>query len=352
VTGVLTLVDELRLALAFLVALAGTVAAVPPVIRLAQRTRFLDEPAGYKKHERPTPYLGGLAVMAAFVPAAVIFGGGASARLWPIVTCAGFLWAVGTLDDRVGLGPGVRVAVEVLAAGILWAAGLGWGVFPGDMGNLLLTVFWTVGLVNAFNLMDNLDGAAGTLGMVSAAGAAAVAAVQNDPGLAALALALSGACAGFLFFNLGRPARIFLGDGGSMPLGFVIAAAIMAIPTDLEPGGPGLLATIPLVGLLILDTALVMVSRARRGVNLLSGGRDHVTHRLLSWLPSPARVALVLGLAQAGLCVLTLALLRVGEAAAVAALGVSLLVGAATIAFLDWPQARLAPEAERQETGP
>jgi UDP-GlcNAc:undecaprenyl-phosphate GlcNAc-1-phosphate transferase len=346
------LADELRLALAFLLALGGTAAAVPPAIRLAQRTRFLDEPVGYKRHERPTPYLGGLAVMAAFVPVALIFSGDARVTLWPIVACAGLLWAIGTLDDRVGLGAGVRIAVEVVAAGVLWAAGLGWEVFPGDMGNLLLTVFWTVGIVNAFNLMDNLDGAAGTLGMVSAAGAAAVAAVQNDAGLAALALALSGACAGFLFFNLGPPARIFLGDGGSMPLGFVIAAAIMAIPTDFEPGGPGLLATIPLVSLLILDTSLVIVSRARRGVSVMSGGRDHVTHRLLSWLPSAGMVALVLGLVQAGLCVLTLGLLRVGEAAAVVTLGASLLFGAAIIAFLDWPQARVAPEAERQELSP
>jgi UDP-GlcNAc:undecaprenyl-phosphate/decaprenyl-phosphate GlcNAc-1-phosphate transferase len=345
------LADELRLALAFLLALGGAAAAVPPVIRLAQRTRFLDEPVGYKKHPHPTPYLGGLAVMAAFLPAALIFGGGGSARLGPIVACAALLWAVGTLDDRVGLGPGVRVAVEVLAAGILWAAGLGWEVFASETGNLLLTVFWTVAVVNAFNLMDNLDGAAGTVGMVAAAGAAAAAAVQHDPVLAALALALSGACAGFLFFNLDRPARIFLGDGGSMPLGFVIGATIMAIPTDLEPGGPGLLATIPLVGLLILDTALVIVSRARRGVNVLSGGRDHVTHRLLSWLPSPAMVALVLGLAQAGLCVLTVALLRVGEAAAVGALGSCLLLGAAAIVLLDWPP-RSARRASRQETGP
>ena len=341
--------DELRLALAFLLAMAGTAAAVPPAIRLAERTGFLDKPMGYKQHARPTPYLGGLAVMAAFVPVALIFGGGTSAKLWPIVACAAVLWAVGTLDDRVGLGPGPRVAVEVLAGGVLWAEGLGWKVFPGDMGNLLLTVLWTVGLVNAFNLMDNLDGAAGTVGMVCAAGAAATAAIQKDPMLAALALALSGACAGFLFFNLGRPARIFLGDGGSMPLGFVIAGAIMAIPTNFEPGGPGLLASIPLVGLVILDTALVIVSRIRRGVNVLSGGRDHITHRLLRWLPSPAVVAFVLGLAQAGLCVLTFVLLRVGEGPAVGALGVCLLVGAATIMFLDSPQAQLMPRAERQE---
>jgi UDP-GlcNAc:undecaprenyl-phosphate/decaprenyl-phosphate GlcNAc-1-phosphate transferase len=346
------LADELRLALAFLLALGGTAVAVPPVIRLAQRTRFLDEPAGYKQHERPTPYLGGLAVMAAFLPVTLIFGGGASGRLWPVVLCAALLWAVGTLDDRVGLGPGVRIAVEVVAAGVLWAGGLGWHVFPGEMGDLLLTVFWTVGVVNAFNLMDNLDGAAGTVGMVCAAGAGTVADIESDPVLAALSLALSGACTGFLFFNLGRPARIFLGDGGSMPLGLVIAAAVMAIPTNFDPGGRVLLASIPLVGLLILDTALVIVSRVRRGVNVLSGGRDHVTHRLLRWLPSPATVALVLGLAQAGLCLLTVALLRVGEAAALGAIAACLLLGAAIIAFLDAPRAQLMPQAEGPEPRP
>jgi UDP-GlcNAc:undecaprenyl-phosphate/decaprenyl-phosphate GlcNAc-1-phosphate transferase len=338
------LADELRLGLAFLLALAGSAMAVRPAIRLALRLRFLDKPVGYKKHAKPTPYLGGLAVMAGFVPAAVAFGGGLSDDLWAILACAALLWAVGTVDDGVNLGPFLRLAFEVLAAVILWVEGLGWEVLGNDTMNLLLTIFWTVGLVNAFNLMDNLDGASGTVAMVSAAGTAAAAALEQDLMLAALALALSGACAGFLFFNLATPARIFLGDGGSMPLGLVVAAAIMAIPTNFEPGGPGFLAAIPLVGLPIFDTTFVVVSRARRGTNLFTGGRDHVTHRLLGWLSSPARVALTLGLTQAALCLVTLALFQAGETAAELVIGACLLLGATLIVFLEWPEAPSVPE--------
>ena len=90
-------------------------------------------------------------------------------------------------------------------------------------------------VVNAFNLMDNLDGAAGTVGAVSAAGAGVLATMEGDPMLGALALSLAGACGGFLPFNLSRPARVFLGDGGSMPIGFVVAPSNShALPGEPE----------------------------------------------------------------------------------------------------------------------
>ncbi len=107
--------------------------------------------------------------MAAFLPAAVLLGGGAS-KYAVIVLCALGLFAVGTLDDRVGLGPLERVLAEVAAATALWGAGLAWYVSEIEAVNLLLTIVWVVGLVNAFNLMDNLDGAAGSVTAVAAAG--------------------------------------------------------------------------------------------------------------------------------------------------------------------------------------
>jgi UDP-GlcNAc:undecaprenyl-phosphate/decaprenyl-phosphate GlcNAc-1-phosphate transferase len=330
----LALPDEVRLTLAFGLGLGAALVTVPLGIRLAWRTGFLDYPVGYKQHARPTPCVGGLAVMLAFLPACLLLGGGAS-QFGVIVVCALGLSIVGAVDDRVGLGPVPRVFAEVAAATALWDAGLAWDVSQSDTLNLVVTIVWVVGVVNAFNLMDNLDGAAGTVGTVSAAGAGALAAVEGEILLAALALSLSGACAGFLPFNLSRPARVFLGDGGSMPVGFIVAAAVMASSEHTGLGHAVVLAAVLFVGLPALDTALVVVSRTRRGTTVFSGARDHVTHRLLGPLHTPRAVALALGLTQAALCLLGLALFQTPSAAVFVVGTMYLILGCAVIIRLE-----------------
>lgn len=346
--------DAIRLALAFVAAFGAALVLVPLAIRLAWRTSFLDKPVDYKRHEGATPYLGGAAVIAAFVPVTLIVLGDSQARVWWIVGGALLLCAVGTFDDRVNLGPLPRLAIEAAVGAALWGAGLGWYAFGSDVAGLALTIVWVVGLINAFNLMDNLDGATGTLGMVCAAGAAGAVVSKGGLALAVLAFALSGACAGFLTQNLKRPARIFLGDGGSMPTGFVVAAVTMF--AFRNPDGPSAIAVVaaaPLAGLPILDTTLVMVSRARRGVPLLSGGRDHVTHRLLRVVGTPRRVALVLGAVQACLCGLAVGLLHADWTAVATAGFAYIAIGAATILFLDrhpdlQPEWSQAPRSSRR----
>jgi UDP-GlcNAc:undecaprenyl-phosphate GlcNAc-1-phosphate transferase len=333
--------DELRLTLAFAIGFGAALVTVPLAIRVAWRTDFLDRPVGYKKHERATPYLGGAAVMLAFLPAALLLGGGAS-QFGVIVVCALGLSIVGVVDDRVGLGPLPRVLAEIGAATALWSAGLAWYVSESETVNLLVAIFWVVGVVNAFNLMDNLDGAAGTVGTVSAAGAGVLATVEGDPLLGALALSLAGACGGFLSFNLARPAGIFLGDGGSMPLGFVVAAVVMGISEHAGLGQAAVVAAALFVGLPALDTALVVLSRTRRGTAVLSGARDHLTHRLLRSLHTPRAVALALGLTQATLCVVGLLLFQAASAAVLVFGAMYFMLGVAVILMLD---SSYSPEA-------
>ena len=327
--------DALQLTLAFGVAAGLVLITVPLAIRLALATGFLDHPFGYKKHGRATPYLGGLGVMAAALPVALVIGGGSDVTL--IVACAAGLCVVGISDDRVHLGPVTRVFAEFVAAYALWNADLGWLLFDEGVLNLALTTVWVVGLANAFNLMDNLDGAAGSVGGVSAAGVGVLAASQGETAIAAMAFALAGACAGFLRFNLARPSRVFLGDGGSMPLGFLIAAGITAIPATDGFGTAAVFAVVPLVGLAVLDTSLVVFSRLRRGVGVLTGGRDHVTHRLLDLLGTPQKVALALAGAQAALCALGFMLFDSTIVTVFSAAAAYVLLGAATIAALEWP---------------
>lgn len=281
-------------------ALAGV--ATPVAMRVARRTSFFDHPVGYKGHASPTPYLGGAAVLASFLVAALVFHD-AGERLAPILACAVALCVIGTVDDRIGLAPRWRALAEVGGALVLWGAGLGWSLPGLGILNLLLTLAWVVGLVNAFNLMDNLDGATTTVSLVSALGAGGLALLNGDAGVALLAFAVAGACAGFLPYNLARPARIFLGDGGSMLLGFLVAALVMNGADTGNLRGVAVFAGALVVGLPILDTTLVILSRRRRGVPLVTGGRDHLTHRLLARLGSTHRVAAVLACAQGALVI-------------------------------------------------
>jgi UDP-GlcNAc:undecaprenyl-phosphate GlcNAc-1-phosphate transferase len=326
--------DEARVLGAFVLALIAALAATPVAIRVAQRVGFYDRPVGYKGHGSPTPYLGGAAVLSAFLLGDLTLGGGAT-RLAPITGCALAMWLVGTLDDRFTVLPQLRVAVEVAAAAVLFGAGLGWSVFPSEVANFLLTTLWVVGLVNAFNLMDNMDGATSTIAALSALGAAVLALVLGDVLLAVLAVALCGALVGFLPYNLAAPSRIFLGDGGSMPIGFVVAAVIMALPLGGERGLLHLLAGVLLAGLPILDTTLVLVSRRRAGVSFLQGGRDHLTHRLRSRLPSARAVAAALAATQLVLCMAALAVTRLGDLSTVIAWSIILVAAAGAVTLLE-----------------
>jgi len=288
---------ELTAVLSFGVAAALSAAATPVVIGVARRTDFYDHPREYRKHAAPTPFLGGAAVLAAFLIAGLAIAG-ASGKLLVLVGCAVGLWALGTVDDRIAVAPKWRLLAEAMAGGALFAAGLGWDTSIGGAADLALTIASVVIAVNAFNLMDNLDGACGSVTAVAAAGVGVLAAIRGQTVVAGLAFGLSGACAGFLPWNLSGPAKVFLGDGGSMPLGFLAAALAIVVAHRNPSGNAGILVGAMLVGLPIFDVTLVSFSRTRRGVPLVTGGRDHLTHRLLLVLQSPRAVAISLALLQ------------------------------------------------------
>jgi UDP-GlcNAc:undecaprenyl-phosphate/decaprenyl-phosphate GlcNAc-1-phosphate transferase len=330
--------DDARLVGAFVVSLTAAWLLTPVALKLAVRTAFYDHPVGYKAHAAPTAYLGGTAVLSGFCLGAILFGQGFS-RFAPILACAVGLSVLGTLDDRFAVRPSHRLLGETVAAAILWHYGLGWSFLESGFEEMLLTAAWVVGFTNAFNLMDNMDGAASTVAAVCAGGVALQSATGGDMALAALSLAICGACAGFLPYNLraGAPARIFLGDGGSMPIGFIVAAAAMNIPTDGQLGWPVLLVAGLLLAIPVLDTLLVVVSRTRRGVSLVTAGRDHLTHRLRTRLASAAVVAAALAAAQAGAAFVAVAAAQAGRTTIVVAALVFLALGAAIVAILERP---------------
>lgn len=327
------------LALALAVSAVVAAGATPLAIAVARRTSFYDRPRGYRAHEFPTPFLGGAAVIGAFLVAALALGAFADG-FGILLACTVAMWLIGTVDDRVTIPPRWRVVSEIGAAAALYKAGLHWNTGLPHVADFALTVLWVVGIVNAFNLMDNLDGACGTVASVSASGIAVLAALQHEPVLSGMAVALAAACTTFLRWNLARPAKVFLGDGGSMPIGPVLAGLAMAVMRPLHLSGTSVAVGALLLGLPIIDVTLVIVSRARRRVAFLTGGRDHLTHRLSLTVGSPRSVAVRLGLAQGILCCLGILGAELGIATLAAVSALAGFVGLWAVVVFDRPRWR------------
>jgi UDP-GlcNAc:undecaprenyl-phosphate GlcNAc-1-phosphate transferase len=352
---------ESRVFLGLMLASIAVYCATPLAIRIASRLEFYDQPIGYKGHAVPTPYLGGAAVMLGFLLALAALTEDAR-RSIPLAGGAAILWAVGTVDDRRNVAPWARAAIEVGVAGCLWALGLGWDLGWGAGLDLALTCLWIVAVVNAFNLFDNMDGAAATMALVVATALAGLGVLQGDPWLAATGAALAGACLGFLPHNLASPARIFLGDGGSMPVGFVVAAMTMIGASDAVPEWQALIVGLLLVGIPAVDTCLVVISRRRKGLSILTGGRDHLTHRSRRRLRDARRVALVLGSAQAVISALALVAVEGGSLAILGSVLMYLIAAGAAIALFEAQEDQLlvtrpgsigeGPTAPTSETPP
>lgn len=306
-------------------------------IIVARRTGLVDRPNGYKAHTLPTPYLGGAAVLAAIL-LTVLPHDGVTDRFAAILVCAAILWLIGTIDDRINLSPGWRLLGEIGVGVIIWSAHLGFTAFGSGALNLGSTILWVVAIVNAFNLMDNVDGACAVLAAISAAGIGAAAIAGGDPTLGTLAVAVAGACLGFLRHNLAKPAKLFLGDGGSMPLGFLIATLALALARSHGLGAGELFACGLFAGLPVLDSILVVISRRRRHVNVLRGGLDHLTHRLLPKLGTSARVVLTVGAVQAAVVTLAALADQLGPGALIATGGVALAMGALVVFVFESPR--------------
>ncbi|GAA1358212.1 MraY family glycosyltransferase [Streptomyces beijiangensis] len=255
---------------------------------LAVRTGVLDRPGAHKGHTRPTPHFGGVAVVTATLTVAAI---GPWDVPVPLLAAGGAVALTGLVDDLRPLGARPRLAVETGAAAVV-AYDTGLTLLTG-----VLAVGWIVFVTNAFNLLDNSDGAMGAVGAVTALGLAPCAVAADRPGLAVVLCLLAAALGGFLVHNW-HPARIFLGDCGSLFTGFVLASAAVAVHAGSTPAqAAGGLLTLTLV--VTADTALVVASRRRAGRPLLLGGTDHIAHRLRRLGLTVQGAAVVLGLAAA-----------------------------------------------------
>jgi UDP-GlcNAc:undecaprenyl-phosphate GlcNAc-1-phosphate transferase len=269
----------------FAAALAFALVFTPACRWLARAVGLLDRPNPRKPHERPTPLLGGGAILAAFA-AVVLTRRDARGALWGILAGALMVFLLGLVDDRRGMHPWVKLGGQAVAAVVVINSGVRVSFLGDGPAGYVFTLFWIVGLTNAFNLLDNMDGLSAGVGSISAAAFAVLASRYVALGLeqfptAIAGAALAGACLGFLPYNLAG-ASIFMGDAGSMPLGLILAS-LAAFGSWRSPTLPTSLA-IPVLILAypIFDTALVTVCRWRDGRPISQGGTDHSSHRLVN----------------------------------------------------------------------
>lgn len=319
-----------RYTLAFVVPLLATLLLTPVAGRAAHRFGVLDRPGGHKSHHEATPYLGGVAVAAGLLLIAAV-ASGAHGELLTVLVGGVLLAGVGLADDVRGLGAVTRLAFEVIAGVALWIAGVRAAVLHTAWVDLPLTVLWVVAVTNAFNIVDNMDGLAASAAMASGLGIGTIAAINDDYLVASFALAVAGASLGFLRFNF-PPATIFLGDAGSMLLGFLVAALILKLDLPVGAALPRALSAILLAAVPLFDLTLVIVARLREGRAVYRGGWDHLSHRLVAAGVSRRGVVLLVFVAQAVCSALALVTYRqpqtvvVGLAIGVAAVWVVLLV--------------------------
>jgi UDP-GlcNAc:undecaprenyl-phosphate GlcNAc-1-phosphate transferase len=279
---------------AFAASLALAWVLTPLMLRLAVRLQVLDHPDERKAQTSPIPYLGGVAIVLAFtvtvLAAAALLRPSAGLGALAAALGLGVLLALmGLIDDLRGLGPMIRVVVEVAAGVVVWATGPGLLADGPEPLDAVLTVLWVVGIVNAINLLDNMDGLSAGVSAIAALSFFAVAVANGQYLVAALAAALVGCALGFLKHNF-HPATIYMGDAGSLFLGFMLAFLSTRIRPDVDGSSWPMLVPILIMGVALLDTSLVTVDRLRHGRSPLQGGRDHVSHRLV-WIGLPVQVA-------------------------------------------------------------
>ncbi len=270
----------------YLIVFAGVlflaVVGTPLARKLGLRLNIMDQPdLSRKVHTVPTPRMGGVAIFLSILLATLLLGGRyESDQLTSVLVGASFISLLGFWDDRHSLSPWLKLTGQLLAAGLLVLTGVTIHTFHLPLLDYAATIFWVVWITNSLNLLDNMDGLSGGIAAIAAGHFALMCTFTGQYLVGALAVAVMAACLGFLVYNW-NPATIFMGDSGSLFLGFTLAA--IGIKMRFPENVSFVTWMIPLLvlGVPIFDTSLVIISRLRRGLNpLTTPGRDHSSHRL------------------------------------------------------------------------
>jgi len=313
---------------AFFIAIILSYGFTPLAGHIAFKIKLLDHPNSKKSHAHPTPLLGGLSMFLAFF-VAVFFTTGMTSYMSGILMGAAILMILGMIDDKVGMMPRMKLSGQILAALIVYKAGIKVVTFEDYYVSMAFTVFWIVGITNAFNLLDNLNGLSSGIAGISCIFFGIMALVNSQVYIAVLSFALAGACFGFLKHNFPK-ARIFMGDSGSMFLGFTLASIAILGSWETDKISLSLSLPILVLGYPIFDTTLVTILRIREKRSIFIGGRDHSSHILASLKFKKKRAVLAIY----AICILLgISALLMATLPLPAAIGVFLIAGAGMISF-------------------
>jgi len=268
---------------AFILGWGTSLLAMSVAVWAGRRFGMMTYPRLFGRGREGVSYLGGLAVAVALIAAAITASWGDVPRpLEYVFAGAALLLLVGLADDRSrrgGLTPSSRVTIEVAIAAWLWWAALRPTITGSPWLDAVIVIFFLVAAANAFNLLDNMDGIAGATAAAAGAGLTALSLLSGQPLLALVAAAMTGACLGFLRNNL-FVTRVFLGNGGSVFLGLVIAGMTLELNLPVQPP-MRFVAAIAVLGVPAMDTSVAVLSRLMTRRSPFEGGTDHLSHRLL-----------------------------------------------------------------------
>jgi UDP-GlcNAc:undecaprenyl-phosphate GlcNAc-1-phosphate transferase len=284
-----TVVESLLIGLA----LALTLALTPLVRALARRWGMVAPPRSDRWHRSPTALLGGVAVFVAF--ALVVLTRSHTPQTYAVLGASAFLFLVGLADDLRHLKPYQKLIGQVMGAAVVLGADLSLPWTPWPLVNMAVTIWWLVGITNALNLLDNMDGLAAGVAAIAAAFLGVWFLTKGQSAEAWLLAVFAAALVGFLWYNF-NPASIFMGDCGSMFIGFFLAGS--ALLHNAGGRSRSLLAVLAVPVLIlfipIFDTTFVTIVRKLSGRAVSQGGRDHTSHRLVALGMSERRAVLML----------------------------------------------------------
>jgi len=266
--------------LAFVFALALSLFLTPVVIRLAYKFNYLARPHQLRWHKNTTALLGGIGIYIAFlIP--VLFFIKMNQTIRGLLIGSSLIFLVGLFDDTFQIKPQLKLIGQILASCVILAFGISFEIVPIRWIVLPLTIFWIVGITNAFNLLDNMDGLACGIAFISSAFLFVYSLLNGMHNLALLSIILAGSTLGFLRYNF-SPAKIFMGDCGSQVLGMTIAI-VAVIGTGRHISNLVVTLAIPvlILGVPIFDTTFVTLMRRLKGRPISQGGKDHTSHRLV-----------------------------------------------------------------------
>ena len=292
--------------------IAVSLVLTPLARRVAIRYSILDVPDGTRYNRAAIPLLGGVAVTASILFAWLITHAisGLFVTSAELLILAGFAlsFVLGMYDDRNGMQARWKLLSQFVCGAFL-AGGCYAGNLAGPWFLLPVLLLWVVGIMNAINFLDNMDGIAGGVSGIASLAFAGLLAMHGQWVGLVIAGATCGASVGFLTYNF-PPARIFLGDAGSLPLGYLLSA--LSILAAGSSGGHAIVAPFVVLGYPVFDIAFVTIVRMRERRRFYEGGKDHSSHRLASLLRSPRKTALTIYALCLGLAMLAFAVERTG----------------------------------------